>query len=277
MAIIGAVISICQGRAPRRGQLLADGALHVRPVGDVGRLPQDPAQVVGGQQVLDRDVALLGEGGDRGPGGGQAGGGDRVALGPDRGCRRAVGADGQRGQLGVAELARPFEGGEPAGRRSGARRGRGSPGCRAARPCWWASRSRRRSAPSRGSAGRGWCRAAAAISSRAVHSSRTAARARRPLALWIPEVRRHGSCRGGRHVVDEVLELLPGPLGLAGLLELARRSPRAARGAPRRRGRRTPATGCGSGRLRPVDGGVLLAHRLPDDRPRPGWPGPTRG
>ena len=57
----------------------------------------------------------------------------------------------------------------------------------------------------------------AAIASRVVHSSRTAARARRPLALWIPDVRRHGSCRGRRHVVDEVLELLLGPLVLAGL------------------------------------------------------------
>ena len=83
------------------------------------------------------------------------------------------------------------------GRRTGARRGRGSQGCPAAPPCWSASRWRRRSARSRGPAGREWCPAAAAISSRTVHSSRTAARARRPLALWMPDVRRHGSCRGG--------------------------------------------------------------------------------
>ena len=104
------------------------------------------------------------------------------------------------------------------------------------------------------------------MASRVCHSSRTAARARRPRARCMPEVRRHGSCRGPLGTArDEVLELLAGPLGLAGLLELAaERLPQLDQRLDVERGVLQPRLGQRPGG--PVDGRVLLAQAAADDR-----------
>jgi hypothetical protein len=52
--------------------------------------------------------------------------------------------------------------------------------------------------------------------------------------------------------------------------------PRAARSAPRRRGRRTPATARAAA-VGPVDGGVLLLHAAAEHRSPPRWPGRRAG
>ncbi len=68
----------------------------------LGRRPQGPAQVVGGQQVLDREVVLLGEPGDRLAGEGRAGG---PRPGPSR-PRRAAAAGRRRAASGSAGRSR---------------------------------------------------------------------------------------------------------------------------------------------------------------------------
>ncbi len=82
-----------------------------------------------------------------------------------------------------------------------------------------------------------------AMWSRVVHSSRTAASARRSRTLWIPDVRRHRSRRVGvRFEGAQILEFLGGPIGLALLGEHRRDGGRAVRRAPRRPGRRSSAS-----------------------------------
>ena len=71
---------------------------------DLRRRPQRAAQVVGGEQVLDREVVLLGERGDRLAGEREPPGGDRVLLGPGAGERRAVAARGPGRQVGLVHL-----------------------------------------------------------------------------------------------------------------------------------------------------------------------------
>ena len=240
MARIGAVISICQGRAPRAASSSADCGLHVRPVGS-GRLPQDPPQVVGGQQVLDRDLALLRERRDQHPRGGQAGRGDRVALGPHARSRRAVGADGQREAARCRGACARVPARRATGRRTSGRPGRGSQGCRAGQPCSSASRWRRRSAPSRGPAGRGWCRAAGR--SRRAPSR---ARVRRPGSAgpWPCGCQRYAATGPGAEVARgrSGAGTPAWPTRPCRTPRAVPRSPRAARAAPRRRVRRTRAT-----------------------------------
>ena len=115
-----------------------------------------------------------------------------------------------------------------------------------------------------------------AISSRVVQSSRTAARPRRPLRLVDAGRTSPRVLPRRRDVVDEVLELLLGPVVLARLDQ--RGGDHVAQleqhldvegGVLQPRLRQRPA--------RPVDRGVLLAHRAARGSPRPGWPGRRAG
>ena len=61
----GAARSICHGRAPYAASCAAHGVEQLARLAGRGRRPQGAAQVVGGEQVLDRQVVLLGERGHR--------------------------------------------------------------------------------------------------------------------------------------------------------------------------------------------------------------------
>ena len=151
----------------------------------------------------------------------------------------------------------PLERREPAIRVAPGPRGRGSPGSPAGRRCWSASRRRVISAES-GTAVRCGVALLGDLVAR-VQSSRRR-RGRGGPSPWIPDVRRPGPA-GRRHVVDQVPEPWP-PSRPCRTRRAGRRSPRAARAAPRRRGPRTRAR-AGQRALRPVDGRVLLAHGGP--------------
>ncbi len=100
----GAVSSTCHGRAPYPLSCSATAGAEGRRVPRLRRRPQRAAQVVGGEQVLDREVVLLGERGDRVAGERQPAGGDRVLLGPGAGERRAVAARGPGRQVRLVQL-----------------------------------------------------------------------------------------------------------------------------------------------------------------------------
>ena len=61
----GPASSTCQGRAPSSASAAATAAASDVGVAGGGRGPQHPAQVVGGEQVLDRQLLLLGQRAER--------------------------------------------------------------------------------------------------------------------------------------------------------------------------------------------------------------------
>ncbi len=274
LASRGAVISTCHWRAPMPGQLEAHGLLEVGRVGG-GRLPQHAAQVVGGQEVLDRHVVLLGEGGDQRACRGETRRRDRVTLGPDPGRRRAVVTDGQRRELVVGQLPGAVDGRQPAvGVAAGTttvEAGRVEQTGRVGRHRVGGGDQRRvgDEPPGRG---------VAACGDLVTGLPQLADRRERAAALGLVDARRTAPRVRPRrwHVVDEVLELLVGPLGLAAVLELAADHVAqldehldveggVLQPGP---GQRTPG---------PVHRRVLLAHRLARGSPRPGWPGRRGG
>ena len=106
-----AVSSICQARAP----CPASACATVCPSQGFGRVPADPAQRVGGQQVLHRQLVFLGQRRDRAARGRQPRGGGRITLGPAMRRRRAVRhrPAGGLGQLRVGAGPRPRHRGQP--------------------------------------------------------------------------------------------------------------------------------------------------------------------
>ena len=205
--------------------------------------------------------------GDHLAGGGEARGRCRVLLGPRPRRRRGVAlGTAHRRQVGVR--GRPDRGRPPTAR---ARRRRRVPlpaNAGQRRQLGDRARERLRGGDDRvvGQDAAGGDVAACARSGRACsHSSRTTAR-RRGVADRVqagdPAPRLHPRRR--RRCGADGLELLRGPLGLAGDGQRARPAPRAARPAPRRRAPRTAAT-------RTAAGGWT-------SRPRSApWPAPARG
>ena len=99
------------GAVPReeRAHALGQGVL----VAALGRRPQGPAQVVGGQDVLGGEVVLLAEPGDRLAGQDQPAGGDRVLLGPGARHRRTVPARSPGRQVALGHVAHLVQGRHP--------------------------------------------------------------------------------------------------------------------------------------------------------------------
>ena len=232
-----------------------------------------PAHVVGGEQVLHGHVVLLGERleAPRGP---WPAAPPRPGHGRPRRAAAAVRRTGRpRGAARRRAACGPRAAPRPTGRRSARRRGRGSPcspssdGLVAGHRVGGLDDRGVRDDPARGDV---------AAARRSRRGSPTA-RVRRPGRGG----RGPGACptygatgpaagRGGS-AVDQVLELLAGPLGLAGLLELA--AERLAQldehldvegGVLQPRLRQRPR--------RPVDRGVLLAQAAAQRRSRPAWP-----
>ena len=110
----GPASSICQARAPSSESAASTAAARDCRVPGGGRGPQHPAQVVGGEHVLDRQPLLLGQLAERRAGQAEPAGGDRVAVGPGAGERRSVGAGGAGRQLGLVHRRDRPERGDPA-------------------------------------------------------------------------------------------------------------------------------------------------------------------
>ena len=212
----GATSSTCHGRAPPAAQELGD-RVGVQGVAAASSTAGAAGRAAAGSRrarraSCDRSATTSRAAARRAAAAGSRsaharGGGGRVALGPaHRGQLGRPGAPGRgRSPAATAAARRRVPLPENAGSAvSCGDRARAAPGRR--------RRSRRPAAR-----GRGRCRGWRAFWSRVSHSSRTTASRRASRIACRPETRRHGSTRGGgRRRGAHGLELLRGPLGLAG-------------------------------------------------------------
>ncbi len=91
---------------PGAGPEFGEPRIHLRSGGGLRRIPQQPTQVVGGQQVLHRDLEGLGELDQGRPDAVEPGEGLRPAALPGAGQRRTVRGDRARRQFGPGEAGR---------------------------------------------------------------------------------------------------------------------------------------------------------------------------
>ena len=217
--------SICHGRAPSSASRCPDRLLGQR----AHRTPGQPADRLAGQQVLADHLVLGGRRGDDLLAGGQ----------PDRGCRvlvpppglgrhrvRVGGQLGQRGQAVVRGVPAVASARRTSSRPAGVAAGRGTPPARSGRPRCAGFALTAATIAASGSVRPGATSRRAASRSRACHSARTIASCRRVRRPWMPEVRRHGSARGGPGgALQHGVELLLGPVQLAGPVQLGHAAP----------------------------------------------------
>ena len=231
-----------------------------------GRRPEDPAEVVGGEQVLHRDRVRLGQGGDRRRGRGPAGGPRRGRAPPRHGGaagRRCAGL--RAGRSASSSAAARLSGSHPAG---GVALRATSVEALGREQLGLVRRGRRVAATTIAASGMirpGVTSRLAAISSRVSHSSLTAPRPRRPRTRCSPDVRRQASTRGVGTKSRRRLELLARPVELAGLDQLGvQRVAQLDQHLDVQGGVLQP--GCGQRAGRPVDGRVLLLHPVAEHR-----------
>ena len=175
------------------GQRGGDGGLVDRPSGGVQarrRTESGAIRFSGGR------LCVGGQPGHHLAAAGQPGGRDRVALGPAVRRRRTVGRR-RLGQVGVGQLAGRLERVQPDRGPSRRTERPPYPGSANSAASSFGSFSAAAMIAMSGSTRPGALSRRDAIRSRAYHSARTRASARAPRTLWMPDVRRHGSGRGG--------------------------------------------------------------------------------